>query len=248
MAKRNHKSKKNKNKNKKHKTQKKQRQIIEYPEYLDFDLQLYDTNDNIYIKVPYPDNYPKTLFWEKNREHEKGLAYLQSNYDKKEDVIYLQRLYVFPSMNSLDESSFATPEERRLVKGLGKRMLCQAIKYLLEKNSITENTTIRLDASGGYCNEDGLKYVMENYSEDEIDDYVNTNFTSVVTDHINYYNSPMSLEDKAKLMCIYFDNQKLVRYYQTYGLTPILKEPGDIDPWGESMIGTIKGVLDKCNS
>ena len=109
-------------------------------------LHMESTKGNLKITVPFPDNYPDTLF----KLHNKIIAELICYYDQSEDDIHIARFFVYTSSSITNDT---LPQERLLTKGLGRRMLCEAVRFGIDKNWITSNGTISLEALAT-----GIKY------------------------------------------------------------------------------------------
>jgi hypothetical protein len=193
------------------------------------------------IKVPFPDDYPPTTF----RQTSDAIAELLLSYKTKDDTAILHTFYVHPA-GSLD----ATSAEKRAVKGLGKRMLCHAVRFLLTRGSITLDARLSLEASGGRFDDDMVNRMMHDHTEVELDAFLMdfpTSIANLVEDlRLDWIDIP--LVEKAALRCMYDENQKLVRYYKTYGLQVLPHlDKSERDVAYEPMQGTVHDVMNACD-
>jgi len=193
------------------------------------------------INVPYPKTYPETQFKKNNKE--KCLAELFCTFRKEKEGMILHTFYVYtsPSLND------ATPEERFLTKGLGHRMLCEAVEWGIENKKINEeNGRIELEASGGKCNDEMIQNIMDTIQEDEIEmDRLLENFPQSVKD-IQSEKKDYTIRDKARMVCEYKQNQRLVSHYKKYGLEEVEVPVEARTIWSTPMSGKIKSLHEKC--
>ncbi len=187
------------------------------------------------ITVPCLDNYPNKEY----KRHHLFIAVLSLNFDKDADKVRLNEFYVYPS-----NSVYTTSEEKRLVKGLGKKMICHAIRILIVKRSITPDAILTLEASGGEAEEKVTKDIMEKYTETELDKIL-SEFPDTIRD-LEYDSKlegrKITFNDKATLYCAYLQNQKLVDYYKTYGL----QVEDDTDMSYTKMSGKVSDIIRTC--
>jgi hypothetical protein len=117
------------------------------------------------IYVPFPENYPSTFLYKEldvdDEDH--VLARIKFSFPSdKINTMYINRFYVntHPSMRKenkdilpemLAEMLAELSKERQLTKGLGKRLLCAAVRQALESGHVDLNGFIELEASGGKC-------------------------------------------------------------------------------------------------
>ncbi len=194
------------------------------------------------INVPYPKTYPETQFKQNNKENRLAELFCTFRKKKKEDIeeMILHTFYVYtsPSLND------ATPEERFLTKGLGHRMLCEAVEWGIENKKIKDNGTIELDASGGKCNDEMIQNIMDTIEESEMDKILE-NFPQSVADMRS--EKQYTRRDKARMVCDYKQNQSLVRHYKTYGLDEVEVPLEERTIWSTQMTGKIESLRKKCN-
>ena len=106
----------------------------------------------LHVVVPIPDGYPETPFIKNMYEYgRRDWAWLEMIVF--DDHIVLSSFYVY----SADPTFQASPVER--TKGLGNAMLCYALDLLRHKDTdlrylISDDTLIRLEASGPQCTEE----------------------------------------------------------------------------------------------
>ena len=213
---------------------------------LEIKIQKFEIEDgSLEIIIPYPKNYPNTLFKRKNETD--VIGFLEINFEEvtSERYISLDFFYVYSSKSN-EISKYATKEEIELSKGLGKKMLCYAINLLIDIKIIDAKTTIiKLNAGGGYCSSDEeVDKILSIFSLEEIDNWI---FENVKSSYKSYLSS-LSLTQKAKMICKALDNLKLVKYYQEYGLQPDVVDPSKLDLTWIPMSGYINDVLKKCDN
>ena len=192
------------------------------------------------ITVPFPDNYPDTLFKMNNKKN--IIAELICQYDKTDDDIYIARFFVYSSSSITQDP---TKQERMLTKGLGRRMLCEAIHFGIDREWITPNGTISLEALATaithenlHCSSEIMKQMKSSWTIEEIDEYLQPFHDSLQHEIIE------SVDDKISLICKRIQNRKLVAYYETYGLKELHDEHPSFDY--TYMSGTIQSVLSEC--
>jgi len=213
---------------------------------LEIKIQNFDTEDGtLEIIIPYPKNYPNTLFKQNNETDVIGFLEINFGEVKTEGFISLDFFYVYSSKSNM-RSKYATKEEIELSKGLGKKMLCYAINLLIDNKIIDAKTTIiKLNAGGGYCSSDEeVDKILSIFSLEEIDNWIFENVKS----SYKHYLSTLSLTQKAKIICKALDNLKLVKYYQEYGLQPDAVDRSKLDLTWIPMSGYINDVLKKCDN
>ena len=208
---------------------------------LEIKIKRYDMEEAILeIVVPYPKNYPMTEFRKHNNAN--VIAYLLINfkYTRIENYIDLEMFFVFSS-KSHKRSKYAIKEEIELTKGLGKKMLCYAINLLIKDKIIDKMTTmIKLTASGGYCqSKEDTDKILSSYTLEDMNMWMLQNLNTPIISEMLLY----SKEDKARIICEVFDNMKLVKYYEEYGLIRDEVPPEKIDLRWIPMSGYIYNVL-----
>lgn len=201
------------------------------------------------FEVPFPPNYPITPFYEYQINNESPfLARIAFSfrdkinvYNKKvnvKDTMTINSFYVYthPSLTSL-----ASLEEKELTKGLGRKLLCIAVKYAIVKGKVSNKGSIHLEASGGSCSEEDIIRFMEEWDEDRMNkSFEELKFTDFPIEKLD----EISINEKASALCHYFQNKYLVSYYMQYGLKPIDQS----DAYYTVMMGSISSVLQNCKS
>jgi hypothetical protein len=212
---------------------------------LEIKIRSYNTEEGVLeIFVPYPENYPLTEFKKHNTIN--IIAYLAINfkYVKTDNYIDLEMFFVYSS-KSHRRSKYATKEEIELTKGLGKKMLCYAINLLIKDKIIDKmSTMIKLAASGGYCqSKEDTDKILSQYTIEDMNIWIFKNIkTPIISDMLLY-----SKEDKARIICEVFDNMKLVKYYEEYGLIRDEVPLEKLDLRWIPMTGYVYNVLRKCD-
>ena len=105
--------------------------------------------------------------------------------------------------------------------------MCLAIRTLLDVEHLSPETPIRLEASGGRCDSEKVAAALRDNDEHELDAAL-AHFPSAVSDFEDDYGRPPNRREKAKMMCEYDENQRLVDYYRRYGFK---EEPTDGGPY-----------------
>jgi hypothetical protein len=111
-------------------------------------------------------------------------------------------------------------------KGLGKDLLCKAIRYLLRETDYTPETIITLDASGVLSDTICLldKTVIEKYRHDHAQEL-----------------SKIKEADRLKMIFKLYKHDKLVDYYKRYGFSVVYSIP-----LCTNMKTTLGKVFDHC--
>ena len=190
------------------------------------------------IVVPFPPNYPNTAF----RRRTDAIADLLLSYDGQRNTVFLHQFYVHTY-----HSDIATLAEKRACKGLGKRMLCHAVAWLVARGSITPDASFSLEASGGRCDDAMVRRVMETHTEAEVDDFLAAFPLHVDELEQAYPNANAPYREKAALKCMYDENQQLIAHYQTYGLRVMPIAIDDHDVAYEPMGGLVRNVMQACD-
>jgi hypothetical protein len=193
-----------------------------------------DGDETLKLTVPFPQNYPDTEFKRKN----KNIASLSLSYNKEKNIVELGAFYVYT--NQIDPS--ITSEDKRVTKGLGKKMLCYALRELCEKGKINKNYVFSLIAIGGKYTDECKEFVSK--LDDSFLDKFLVNYPEDLSNHIRYYGRELTLEEKRELYCKINDNLKLVDYYKRYGLEPVMDGSG----LGVTMIGSVEKALEHCTN
>jgi len=191
-------------------------------------VTLYDTN-TLRINVPCPDNYPDTEF--KQRIKGIGLvAYIECTYDTERNTVFITEWYVFTKTVEV-----ASELDKTITKGLGKKMVYDLLRHVVDHGLITEQATMILHAKGGRYTEE-CKQMVALLSDEELNSFLQ----EYPGDSALIHDS----DDKKKTYCMINDNAKLVTYYKTYGLEAIHGEKGtDI-----KMSGSVREVLYSCKN
>lgn len=218
------------------------------------DLVLIETPSS--IDVPFPKNYPHTPFYKhqlRRQDPDPVLARIVFTFPDK-NTMFITAFYVFthPSKRQEEKKTIdgveivtvspeALPEERALTKGLGKRLLCAAVRQALASGRVSPNGFIELEASGGKCFRKDITMFMEKWSEAKMNDMITK---LKFTDFLPIEEKQHTIEEKAHALCYYLENQKLVAYYQQFGLHPIDAS----DPYMTTMKGNISNVIETCDA
>lgn len=193
------------------------------------------------VKVPFPDDYPDTEF----RQTSEYIAELLLSYKTKQSTMTLHTFYVHSV-----HSDCATAREKRAAKGLGKQMLCNVLSMLLARKSITQDTILSLEASGGRFDDDMVSCMMKMFTQAELEEFLADFPTtiSMIVEDMGIEWKAIPWREKAELKCMYDENQKLVRYYKTYGLSVLSVDKSTRDVTYEPMHGTVRDILGSCKA
>ena len=124
---------------------------------------------------------------------------------------------------------------------MGRKLLCIAIKYAIDKGKVSNKGSIHLEASGGKCSEQDIIRFMEEWDEDRMNkSFEELKFTDFPIEKLD----EISINEKASPLCYYFQNKHLVSYYMQYGFKPIDQS----DAYYTVMMGKISSVLQNCKS
>jgi hypothetical protein len=152
-----------------------------------------DGDETLKLTVPIPQNYPDTEFKRKN----KNIASLSLSYNKEKNVVTLDTFYVYT--NQIDPSITST--DKRVTKGLGKKMLCYALRELCK---IKKNYVFSLRAIGGKYTDECKEFVSK--LDDSFLDKFLRKYSEDLSNHIRYYGRELTLEEKRELYCKINDN------------------------------------------
>jgi hypothetical protein len=201
------------------------------------------------VYIPVPDGYPNTPFKRYVKEKHLGrggFTYLSiSDHSlKKGDrssikhpevgyradlpagcYLHISWFYVWSS----DPDSGADEEEKKTLKGAGKLMLRTLFSYMIEKSLLKKQTNfVMLEASGGTCNIiPPSTELSEKNALWELYNIFPLDLISIIADKIKSEERngpPLSI---SKYLCDIKDNEKLVKYYETYGLKRLSKYKND---------------------
>lgn len=133
---------------------------------------------------------------------------------------YLESFYVWTNQEEFD--NIITEEEKKSLRGLGKKMLCFELKRALERGSIELDDYIWLKAVGGRCSENTKrKYysILNSNNKADILSYLESEHP-----YAYFFISDKELEDEDwfRVVCELLDNYGLVQYYKSLGFKPII--------------------------
>ena len=203
-------------------------------------LTVSESPGRLTIVVPFPAGYPETPF----RAVARHIARLYLSWSTGAPGVMLHGLYVYTHPSTVQGAS-ASPEERHATRGLGKRMMCLAIRTLTEEKSLRLETPLRLEACGGKCDDRKTRAVLRDTSERELDAFL-ARFPASLAEFERHVGRKATLEEKAELKCEYDENQRLVSYYRRYGFSE--------EPLGEAlllytpMLTTLGAALRACRA
>jgi len=221
------------------------------------------------IDFPLPESYPNTPLGRALREQYKGMAgYLmgvvregndpwmlrlargyKTKLPRKKFYVHIAAFYMYPMRWNIQR--LAMPGELEAFKGKGRWMLCRMLNSILKEYKLPPNEIgVSLEASGGECRFDAVpKYPDQ--SIESITSYITTNFPKSIKE------IPMMISDEMeaskgtmdrktaynKLYCIATDEMKLVQYYKSYGLVPVMARAGVNQVF---MYGSADTVMEQC--
>lgn len=166
------------------------------------------TEKYVKIFIPIPDDYDY-----KDREVLKTKELLNGTFA----LVFFElaknkvKLLKFYTANGLyPHIDFGVEFQTIFKKGLGKDLLCKAIRYLLRETEYTSETTITLDASGVLSDTVLLldKAVIEKYRNDYAQEL-----------------SKIKEADRLKMIFKLYKHNKLVDYYKRYGFSVLYSLP-----------------------
>ncbi len=215
-------------------------------------LKIEIKGNSVDIMIPLPTNYPTTkvkmtkvlnegLFTASlsiiSEENPGWLDFLTNTRNvfhlPHGDGIALHSFYVIPRLYNI----MTTTEENIMLSGLGKRAICAAFPYIINKLNINPyNTVILLEASGGIISTPGDQERINRYllmGKRDLLNLYQINYPGAYAedyeDLINY--SPLEI---ARTLVEIENNKNLVTYYtNTYGLIPLSHESN------HTLMGTI---------
>ena len=156
----------------------------------------YDDNNSYNFKVYIPKSYKTSYLAPSYIKDKKIIAECQI-YFLSENELYVNDLYVYTVNNKT-----ASINEKKELKGLGKIMLCKALKFIVElKNINTDNLNISITAHGDECPEKIMNDIKD-WSDIQINEYLN-----------KYKDSDKNLDS----LCIDIASKTLVEYYISLG-------------------------------
>jgi len=136
------------------------------------------------------------LVWRK-KLGEKYVAFLSTFY------VYAQKYY-----------SFSSPEEKEALKGMGRLMLCTALRIGLRNESITPNTTVFLEADGGDP-ESFNQQTGQNFTREDVLGDIKNRFPEELQDLLDYYSTDLEGLISWYKRCL--TNMNLVKFYESIG-------------------------------
>lgn len=208
-------------------------------------LTVSESPGRITIVVPFPSGYPETPL----RKVARHIARLWLTWSTKgvSPGVMLHGLYVYTHPSTIQGAS-ATPEERQATRGLGKRMLCLAIRTLTTEQKLSLETPLRLEACGGKCDESKMRAVLICTSERELDAFLQ-NFPASLAEFEGRVGRKATLEEKAEMKCGYDKRHALVKYYGQYGfIEEALGPDGEETLFCTPMIATLGSALRACGT
>jgi hypothetical protein len=212
---------------------------IAVSELRDHELILTLSPGELKVLVPFPDTYPKTRL----RSTAPALAELLLTWNTS--GVMLHSFYVYTHPSTLHGEA-ASPNERIATVGLGRRMMCLAVRVLLSTENLSPETPFRLEASGGKCDHLKIRAVLLRHDEHELDSFLKRHQAALDAFADDYGRLP-TLEEKATMKCEYDENQRLVAYYKRYGfMEDEVSEISDLNY--TPMHCTLGAALDACDA
>jgi hypothetical protein len=216
--------------------------------------------NQIDICVPVPDDYPDTplAVWCKEKEYgcfaklrmtimsraefvaKRRLSHLyQAYYPWAETaaavaaVLFLHSFYVHSAIDEVGDERVQRGE-RAMLRGIGKRMLCYAVRTMIDRHHLTasiDNVYVAAEASGARARdvaESAAEFAQSIGDEDEeggdtavtIEKIIYTLYMTYPTELMTHISNPksMSADEYAYMLYSTMANTKLVDYYtRTYG-------------------------------
>jgi hypothetical protein len=130
--------------------------IVHVQDFKPYPLVVRLRGRNVYVTMPVPADYPRTplvRYLEQELDNEDAgstLSFLNISLNNgprtdaaAETTVFIQAFYVYANMYK----HLATPHERTLFRGVGKRTLCAVVREL----KTVGDGVVRLEASGGTC-------------------------------------------------------------------------------------------------
>ncbi len=153
--------------------------------------------------------------------------------------IFIEKISVVPK----EKMFLMNPEEREMIRGLGRRCLFLSIGLIVERFKMTPDDLVGLVASGGTVTEldrDRVRYYIENYTKDHLIaigmDIENVTHSDEAYDEY-YQQSP---EEISYTIVQVENNKKLAEYYEnSYGMKIVDDYGGEIE-----MLTTVKSFVD----
>jgi hypothetical protein len=182
----------------------------------------------IRINILIPKGYSSALTKQIKKEYEKGYVnhprsfgtmYLiwRKKMGKLGFVGHLPAFYVYAQKYS----SFSTKDENDALKGIGRLMLCKALKIGLINETITPESKIFLEADGGdperFNQQTGQEFKKEDILED-IKDRFPDELKELMSDYSN------NLEGLIFWYKMCLTNMNLVKFYESIGFEVIDKK------------------------
>lgn len=220
------------------------------------------------VDLAFPADYPDTPLSRKLRKEHGDVAgslsaairpittdfyrRLQRSYDYrghgmdcgKKAYMHIGAFYVYPA--AWDYQHIARPGELDAFKGTGRWMLCSAInKVLAERGLKPGELGITLEASGGECRyEESDMPRYEDYSDEDILAFFRMHFEQDLPSITEDCTSTPTRKALMDWLCVARDEMKLIEYYKTYGLVPIMGRMASAA--ATFMYGDAASVLRKC--
>jgi hypothetical protein len=139
-----------------------------------FVLNINITDDVIFTRLKLPKDYPDTNFIKEIKLSSLPLIFCHINYSK--NSIHIEE---FNNL-TFDFKTFLNEEEKRIFKGLGKKILCYVINFCKDLKLFDKNTIVSLvpsshgiDELKKYYNEKyGFKYEKNNYMKVDLNTFL----------------------------------------------------------------------------
>ncbi len=218
------------------------------------------------IDLKLPEDYPDTPMARKIREDEHGVAGTMNTtvrelnasiYQRLDETykwrkhgmstdkklyIHINAFYMHPM--EWDYQKLAMPNELETFRGKGRWMLCKVIHEVVDRFHLNpKELGVTLEASGGECRFEETPKFPE-FSDDDIMTFMNEYFArdaDTLKENIEEKGKRQAL---IEWLCIAQDELKLIKYYQRYGMVPILGKRASAD--GTFMYGEATSVLASC--
>jgi len=159
--------------------------------------------------------------------YSKGRSTDFENVNRQTPILWIGAFYVYYQTEAKFNALLSLQEKEDL-RGIGKFMLCAAIKHLLFHVTVAPTTIVALEASGGYVKTNRFErmgpatlrrelqkqgFIVEKYIQ-----MINAEFKEL-RGEIGM--SPLVIASLKNHLGILEQHQKLVEYYSQYGLKPV---------------------------
>jgi len=182
-----------------------------------YEIIITSTGNQLEAHVPFPVDYPNTTF--RLKRNNRPLAYLRCNFFTSKDKVELHSFYVYSKDNTYrNVDNIET--DIKVTRGLGKQLLCTALRYLVDSSKVSINAIVELEAIGG----DGDCIESESITEYEVDLFLQ-DYPNDKKDKMNaVVERPLTLLEKRTLFCEIISNMKLVEYYKKLHIEPVIDD------------------------